>query len=70
VTVPVTEVDKGVDGKLEGFQALNEIDQKTQDTYDPEVYHGAPVAVQLVGRRLQEEKMLALAKLFGDAVKG
>lgn len=70
VTVPVTEVDKNVDGKLEGFSPLNEVDRKTQDTYDPETYDGAPVAIQLVGRRLQEEKMLALAKYFGDAVKG
>lgn len=68
VTVPVTEVDKSVDGKLADFKPLNETDKKTQDTYDPEIYHGAPVAVQFVGRRLQEEKMLALAGLFGDAV--
>jgi amidase len=33
---------------------------------DPEIYHGAPVAVQLVGRRFQEEKMLALAEYIGD----
>lgn len=70
VTVPVTTVDKSVDKKIENFKAVDETDQKTQDTYDPEVYDGAPVAIQLVGRRLQEEKMLALAKYFGDAVQG
>lgn len=37
---------------------------------DPEIYDGAHVSVQLVGRRLQEEKMIALAKYVGDALHG
>jgi amidase len=28
---------------------------------DPEIYDGAHVSLQIVGRRLQEEKMLAIA---------
>lgn len=35
---------------------------------DPEIYHGAPVGVQLVGRRLQEEKLLVLAEHIGPAI--
>ena len=35
---------------------------------DPEIYDGAHVAVQLVGRRLQEEKVLAMAEYLGDAI--
>ena len=70
VVVPVTNVDKNVDKKLENFKAIDEVDQKTQDTYDPEVYDGAHVSVQLVGRRLQEEKMLALAKYVGEVLHG
>ena len=37
---------------------------------DPEIYDGAHVSIQLVGRRLQEEKMLALAKYVGIALHG
>lgn len=37
---------------------------------DPEIYDGAHVAIQLVGRRLQEEKMIALARYMGEAVHG
>lgn len=37
---------------------------------DPEIYDGAHVSIQLVGRRLQEEKMIALAELLGEAVHG
>lgn len=36
---------------------------------DPEIYDGAHVSIQLVGRRLQEEKLLALAKYVGEAVQ-
>jgi amidase len=36
---------------------------------DPEIYDGAPVALQLVGRRLEEEKMLALGELVAEALK-
>lgn len=36
---------------------------------DAEIYDGAHVAVQLVGRRLQEEKVLALAEHVGGAIK-
>lgn len=28
---------------------------------DPEIYEGAHVSLQIVGKRLQEEKMLAIA---------
>ena len=35
---------------------------------DPELYDGAHVAVQIVGRRFQEEKVLALTEILGDAL--
>lgn len=37
-------------------------------TDDPAIYDGAHVSVQLIGRRLQEEKVLALAEYVGDAL--
>lgn len=36
---------------------------------DAEIYDGAPVAVQLVGRRFQEEKMLVLAEHIGAEIR-
>lgn len=35
---------------------------------DPAIFDGAHVAVQLIGRRLQEEKVLALAEHIGNAI--
>lgn len=36
---------------------------------DPSIYAGAPVAVQLVGRRLQEEKVITMAEHIGKALR-
>jgi amidase len=68
VVVPVTNADKSVDKKDEGYKAIDEQDKKIQDDYDPEIYDGAHVSVQLVGRRLQEEKMLAVAEYVGGLI--
>lgn len=32
---------------------------------DPDVYHGAPVAVQVIGRRLTEERVMTIAEEVG-----
>jgi amidase len=38
------------------------------ETDDPEIFDGAHISLQLVGRRLQEEKMLALGELLAKAL--
>ena len=50
------------------FRPVSEQDTEIQESYDPEIYHGAHVAIQLVGRRLQEEKILAIAEHIGGAI--
>lgn len=36
---------------------------------DPEIYDGCPVSVQLIGRRLQEEKVLAITEYVAGVLK-
>ena len=66
--MPVTNVDKKIDVVNKSFKPISEQDEDIQKDYDPELYHGAHVAVQLVGRRLQEEKVLALSEYVGEAI--
>ncbi|KAL4992407.1 amidase signature domain-containing protein [Aspergillus falconensis] len=68
VVIPVTLADKRIDVVSPNFTALNEEDQLNMKHYDPEKYHGAPAAVQLIGRRLDEERLLSLAKLVVEAL--
>ena len=36
---------------------------------DPEIYDGAPVGLQLVARKFEEEKIWAIAKIVCSAMK-
>ncbi|RFU31613.1 hypothetical protein B7463_g4747, partial [Scytalidium lignicola] len=65
VVVPVTWADKNIDKKQQGYMPLNDMDKLVQSEYDPEAYHGAPVAVQVIGRRLTEERTMAIAAVIG-----
>ncbi|KAN0096342.1 hypothetical protein V8E51_015147 [Hyaloscypha variabilis] len=61
----VTFADKNIDKNKEDYKPLNDMDRIVQEEYDPEAYHGAPIAVQIVGRRLTEERVMAIAKEIG-----
>jgi amidase len=68
VVIPVTLVDKAVDVVDKSFKAVSDADQQAYDDYDADIYDGAHVSVQLVGRRFQEEKILALAEYITGAL--
>jgi len=41
----------------------------TRTVDDADMYHGAPACVQIVGQRLQEEKLLVIAQRVVDAIE-
>lgn len=51
------------------WQPLSELDKVIQSEYDPEFYDGAPVSLQLVGKRLEEEKVLEMVEVVSNALK-
>ncbi|CZR51505.1 related to general amidase [Phialocephala subalpina] len=67
--IPVTKADKNVDTFNSEYEPLNEVDRKNWEAYYPEVYHGAPVGVQLVSRKYEEEKVWVIAKIVSAALK-
>lgn len=66
VTIPVTIASKATDKYEDGYKPLSDQDKQAYDAYDADMYDGAHVSIQLIGRRLQEEKMLALAEYIGQ----
>ena len=55
---PVTIVDPKKDVPEQDFQPMSEADEENYKTYqNPEVYADAPVSLQLVGRRYEDEKV-------------
>ncbi|TGO43710.1 hypothetical protein BCON_1009g00020 [Botryotinia convoluta] len=67
--IPVTEVRKDIDRYPVEYTSLNQDDQAIHDDYNPKLSHGALVAVQIVGGRLQEEKVLAFATGISQQLK-
>lgn len=68
--VPITHVDKSLDGLAADFniKRLNGVAQGAYKLYNAEAMHGLPVGVQIVGRRLEEEKVLAIMQRLEDAL--
>ncbi|CAF4555030.1 unnamed protein product, partial [Rotaria sp. Silwood2] len=62
VVVPVTFAQKETDIKDLNYKPISDLDMQVHDEYQADVYHGAPVAVQIIGRRLQEEYVIGLAE--------
>ena len=48
---------------------MNELDRKIHADYDPKFYDGTPVALQCVGRRLEDEKVIEMTSIIADALK-
>lgn len=70
VTFPVTTVDKSIDKPLASgeYKPVSERDKVLQEYYDPELYHGMPVVLELVTRRYQEEQAIALTRVVEAAL--
>nr|ABU75302.1 amidase protein [Ustilaginoidea virens] len=68
--IPVTHVDKSKDQLPAGFnfRKLNGAARGAYKLYDADEMHGLPVGVQVIGRRLEEEKVLTLMERVEDAL--
>jgi Asp-tRNA(Asn)/Glu-tRNA(Gln) amidotransferase A subunit family amidase len=64
---PVTRVDVRID-KCTDYQPINHEDQFVHDLYDPHTYAGAPISLQIVGRRHRDEKVLAALRMIEHAM--
>ncbi|KAK8849532.1 hypothetical protein IAR55_004866 [Kwoniella newhampshirensis] len=65
---PVSKVDPKVDAKTE-YSPRNETEKKIWDRYDAEEVVGAPVSLQLICQKLEEEKALKLTAVVAEAIK-
>lgn len=70
VVLPGGAVDKNVDTKADAsYQPRNELDKWNWSLYDPESMDGMPVGLQIVGRKLEEEKVLGAAKVVESVLQ-
>lgn len=68
--IPVTHVDPVLDQLPASFnfKKLNGVARGAYKHYDADKMAGLPVGVQVVGRRLEEEKVLAVMERVEDAL--
>ncbi|KEF56600.1 uncharacterized protein A1O9_06789 [Exophiala aquamarina CBS 119918] len=67
--VPVTKVDAAKDALPKHWTPSNGVEKGAYKHYDSVKMAGLPVAVQVVGRRLAEEKTLACMKVVEDSLR-
>lgn len=69
--MPVIHVNKALDHlpATFRFKDLNGVAKGAYQHYDADRMHGLPVAVQVVGQRLQEEKILAIMGMVERALE-
>ncbi|KAF9458148.1 amidase signature domain-containing protein [Collybia nuda] len=73
--LPVTFVDKDIDGlppdfySSKAYNDMNALAKGAYSVYDAEAMHGLPLGVQVVGKRLEEEKVLEGMNVIEEALK-
>ncbi|EXJ82756.1 hypothetical protein A1O3_06571 [Capronia epimyces CBS 606.96] len=69
--LPAGTVNKEIDVADQGYVPVTDWDKANHEVYDPELFDGAPISLQLVGRYLEEEKLFAVANAVDrDALQG
>ncbi|KAG6355153.1 hypothetical protein INS49_004234 [Diaporthe citri] len=62
--------DKDVDVRDETYNPRSDVDKKEWRAYDPDLFDGFPIALQLAGKRVEDEEVLAAARVLEKAMKG
>ncbi|KAJ4302778.1 hypothetical protein N0V90_001669 [Kalmusia sp. IMI 367209] len=68
VAFPVCKVDVNVDQWYGNDKPLSAHDKANRDLWDPEEFHGLPVSLQLVGRRFEDEKIIAILEHITEQI--
>jgi amidase len=71
VTLPILKADRELDGKdahqVSAYHGSD--DTFVWENYNSSRVHGMPTSLQVVGKRLEEEKLLAISELFVEALR-
>lgn len=73
LVLPAGKVDMALQApknhpSVRDYSPRNDLDRVNWALYDPDTMHGLPVSVQLVGKRLEEEKVLGAADIVERAL--
>ncbi|KAL8276160.1 hypothetical protein RQP46_011454 [Phenoliferia psychrophenolica] len=66
---PVTAVDPSVDVKLPAHGFMSQSDMDVYEMYEPELLRDAPISLQVVGRKNEEEAVIRMTEIVDAALK-
>ncbi|KIK70773.1 hypothetical protein GYMLUDRAFT_32823 [Collybiopsis luxurians FD-317 M1] len=69
LVIPVSKVDPKLDPIKAPHVFHNEQDKTVYELYKPEDFANAPISVQLIGRTLEEEAVIAMGEIVDAALK-
>jgi amidase len=69
LTIPVSKVAPALDPVKPPHVFYNKADKANYELYDPQHFAGAPISIQLVGQRLEEEGVIAMGEILDAALK-
>ncbi|EPQ60789.1 amidase [Gloeophyllum trabeum ATCC 11539] len=69
LAIPVTKVDPSVDTVQSRERFFSPDDETLHKLYDPEIFKGVPVGIQLVTQPQEEEALLAMGQIVDDAIR-
>ncbi|KAF2229619.1 putative glutamyl-tRNA amidotransferase subunit A [Viridothelium virens] len=68
VVFPAIQADPEIDKADEGYISRNEQDEYNHKLYEPEEYRDAPVSLQLVARRYEDEKVMEALEIIRGTI--
>jgi len=69
LVIPVSKVDPEIDVVKAPHEFYNEMDKANYELYNPANFVNAPVCIQVVGRTLEEEAVIAMGEIVDAALK-
>ncbi|GAA6040978.1 hypothetical protein JCM8097_000520 [Rhodosporidiobolus ruineniae] len=67
--LPVTAVDPAVDVQTPAYEYHSDFDKLNHERYNPDLCAGMPVALQVIGRKGEDEAVLAMTAICDEALK-
>ncbi|THV07615.1 general amidase [Dendrothele bispora CBS 962.96] len=69
LVIPVSKVNQAIDVPRPRNEFYSDADRLLWQSYNPETYNNAPIAIQVVGRTLEEEAVIAMSEIVDNALK-
>ncbi|KAF7347634.1 Amidase domain-containing protein [Mycena venus] len=67
--IPVSKVDQALDAKQMREEFYTAEDQENYELYNPATYENAPISIQVVGRTMEEEAVIAMSEIVDEALR-